>query len=637
MYNVLREIKLSQVSPKGWLKNFLICEKEGVTGNLDKIGYPFNQECWGYKKLTDGGYEQWWPYEQVGYWIDSVVRSAMLLRDDEFLQKVIEQIEQSLKNAEDGFIGPEELKIAGKTNQWPHAVYFRALTALWSATGDERYILAMKNHYLTGYSDYSGDREIVNIETMLKIYELTSDERMKEMAKKAYDSFNKRCKNCHSTVDYMLSDKIPSEHGVTYNEHAKLAAIIYSVFGDGKYIEAAKNAYKKIDKYHMLVDGIHSSSEATCGNSALHAHETCDIADYTWSIGYMLMATGNGEYADKIERACFNAALGAIGPYFKTIQYFSSPNQVIAARNSTHIEAFANTPRFAFQPHHYPECCVGNVGRIMPNYIARMYMEGDNSVALGLYGESTYKGKDISIVQNTNYPFDDTIVLNVSAEKPVEYIVKLRIPRWCEKYEITLNGEVQNCKVENGFADINAVFNNGDKIVLKLPMEFKAKDSVDGGRYFEYGPFLLALKIVEDWVADTDEKRQTKEFPSYNVYSKSKWNYAVGDVLNVEIIKNSVGANPWWDGYPFEFKIKARTVMGWETVKKEIVKPGDDSAEKIDDKMVELGATEVTDNMEITPSLPSSEYILRNIGEEETITLVPYGNTNVRISVFPKF
>ena len=80
----------------------------------------------------------------------------------------------------------------------------------------------------------------------------------------------------------------------------------------------------------MLIDGVNSSTEALAGNDPLASHETCDITDYTWTMGYYLMATGDGQWADRIEKAIFNAGFGAITKDFRTMQYFSCPNQFIA-------------------------------------------------------------------------------------------------------------------------------------------------------------------------------------------------------------------------------------------------------------------------------------------------------------------
>lgn len=62
-------------------------ERDGFPGHLDEIGYHFNLPCWTLKSMADGGFEQWWPYEQTGYWMDAMTRTALLLRDGDMLAR----------------------------------------------------------------------------------------------------------------------------------------------------------------------------------------------------------------------------------------------------------------------------------------------------------------------------------------------------------------------------------------------------------------------------------------------------------------------------------------------------------------------------------------------------------------------
>lgn len=99
---------------------------------------------------------------------------------------------------------------------------------------------------------------------------------------------------------------------------------------------------------------------------------------------------------------------------------------------------------------------------------------------------------------------------------------------------------------------------------------------------------------------------------------------------------NDISENLFWDGYPFEMKIKLRKLNNWNLVKEKISKNENKQELGIDDKQKECGATEVFGDSLKTPELPDENFVKENIGDEEEVTLVPYACTNLRITVFPK-
>lgn len=129
----------------------------------------------------------------------------------------------------------------------------------------------------------------------------------------------------------------------------------------------------------------------------------------------ILTVTGDAKWADKIERAVFNAGPGAITKDFKSLQYFSSVNQVIATGNSNHNEFFHGSTWMAFRPTHETECCSGNVHRFMPDYTAYTWLRGNHDeITAALYAPTTYRFKtkdavDCTIEEKTLYPFDGLI------------------------------------------------------------------------------------------------------------------------------------------------------------------------------------------------------------------------------------
>ena len=639
MHMKFNEVPLANIEPSGWLRNYLINQRNGLTGHLDEIGYPFSNDFWGnpkprYQNKDELYKDDWAPYEQTGYWIDGMLRCGYLLKDKFLINKSKKYVENVLKNTDaDGYLGPAFQKIFSNWNRWPHAVFFRTMMAYHSATGDKRILKALSKHYLSGTSTHNTERNVCNIEIMLWLYSKTKNRRLLDCAVKNYDEYN-RIESAHQTsMQNLLSAKRPTIHGVTYNESAKIPAILYMYTGKKKYLDATVNAYRKIDKYSMLIDGVCSSAEDLQGKDPLDCHETCDIADYTWSAGYLLLATGKVEYADKIERACYNAAPGAVTKDFKALQYFSCPNQVLADYQSNHNFYQKGRNWLSYRPVTSVPCCTGEVHRTMPNFISRMWLaDADNpgNIVAAMYGASrvTFNaGKNrqkVTIIEETQYPFSETIKFRFKTAKPASFVLKLRIPGWCSGAKISVNNQILKIKPGPGtFAEIQRTFIDNDIVTLVLPMKIKASRWPRGGVGIERGPLVFALPITEKRLIDKNEKRSTARFPAWNMYPASPWNYAIA-MENLqetaEIIRTKSPA------CPVKLRIPARKVMGWEIKREKSFKykAGDDSIHTL------------KGDFSFTPQLPDPKTLPKMLSKKtEIIELVPYGCTNLRITIFP--
>jgi hypothetical protein len=621
-FDKFQEAPISAVQPQGWLKEFLARQKTGLTGHPEAMSYPYDRTWWGDTLQKDNVPEVfWWPYEQTGYYTDALTRLAYLLRDKELLAKANPIIDNVLNNPQkSGRLGPNLFSC-----QWPIAVFFRVLQAEYLATGKQSVIDALHKHFLTySVKDVAGDmRHIVNVEGILWTYGKTGDRKLLDLAEAAYAESNRLKLGGELTFDMCASPDPIGIHGVTHMEEAKLPAILYTYTGKKKYLDAAINIMKKVDRDHMLVDGVPSSYENLHGQDPIEGHESCDITDYTWALGYLLMATGDASWADHIERAVFNAGPGAMSKDFKQVQYFSCPNQVIATGNSNHLDFFKGLTWMQYRPFNQVECCVGDIQRFMPNYATRMWMKTEpRGRAAVLYGPCTEivpmpGGGSAVIEEKTDYPFGDTITFTFKKFKRLSMPFTFRIPGWCTKPSVKVNGENFNGKLVPGtFATIDRLFNEGDKIVLRFPMEAKVNEWGKYGVYVERGPLLYAYAIPEKVTPDTKlydniggKKFNNPDFPALDLQPEGPWNYAlVGNAQKtLKVVKTGK------KGYPFDItttpwviKVSAVRVKNWGLVENRYTPP-----------LPEIGKFECE-------------------GPIETIALVPYGSTRLRVSVFPK-
>lgn len=608
-YGSFLEVNPTEVHPAGWLAEMLHRQAEGLAKHHAISGYPFDSCLWTGvipRGGTDKAWKAWWPYEQTGYLIDGLERLGLVTGDAAISGEADSNITFILSHpAPDGSLGPTHI---GETN-WPQAVVFRALMASYAAHPDPAIVDALRKHFLSKNADFGkGRRDVCNVEAILWTYAQTGDIRLLDLAKRTYDNFNQ---NKPTTgLSALSSEAKVIEHGVTFNETAKLPALLYLATGDPSLLAASVAAYQKIDRDHMMAGGMHTAEEKLDGADPWRYTETCDVSDYTWSVGYLLMASGDATWADHIEKAVFNAGLGAITKDFKAHQYFSAPNQVIAT--SGICKRFF-PDRLQYRPGHDVECCTGNVERFLPNYALRQWMRTpDGGVVAAMYGPSqltTHIGPTpVSIEERTQYPFAEDVTFVVHTPKAVSFPLVLRVPEWTSAARLTINGNEETPLPAGAFKTIQREFVDGDTVKLQLPMTVKLRPGAPGYASVERGPLVYSLKIDEQATPVTGFKA-TAEFPAWDKRPASPWNYALNlsgpdAAAQVKVIKGEGAACPWDTmGSPITLRAPARRIVNW-------------------------GLTAEGGN----PGFPSAPKLA---GDTETVTLVPYGSTCLRLTVFP--
>ncbi len=442
---VFEDISLNRIKPEGWLKSMLINQRDNFTVPLETISQPFIRGGWGKEPFlrTEHGqtFVHWVPYEQTAYWYDGMARCGYLLDDPALQEKAHAAMYSSIKSASpEGIIEPA-LSV-GDRRRWPHAVYFRAMMAAYESTQDTKVLNALEIHFKNDTVPMLG-RDFCNLETVAWLYQKTGDAFFFHKALEMYDVYRERTPGYDDVIGHFSSSDKQEIHAVTYHEMLKLPIILYTLTGDKEQLDIARNGFRKLDDFHMLPDGVASSEECLSETGALNTHETCNIVDYMWTCSHMLKATGEVEWADRIERALFNAGLGSITKIFDTHQYASAPNQVVCTSHSSHVPAY-DASRMAYRQVHEPHCCTGNVNRMLPVYAGSQWLAGeDGSLVKALYGPGSVThtvGKNKVVLQERSvYPYSDTIQIVVTHGQAC-FPLQLRIPQWASAAVICING-----------------------------------------------------------------------------------------------------------------------------------------------------------------------------------------------------
>ena len=207
-------------------------------------------------------------------------------------------------------------------------------------------------------------------------------------------------------------------------------------------------------------------------NSTAH-NETCaNIGNmlFNWR---MLQATGEAKYADVLETALFNSVLSGISLDGKRF-FYTNPLRV--------SDDLPYTLRWSKEREVYIKrcnCCPPNTVRTLAQVQDYVYSYNKNAVWLNLYAGSTLetfleKKDKIKLTQTTDYPWDGNIKIVVeTAPKKKAVSFFLRIPDWCQKATIKVNGqEFASENKANSYTEINRIWKKGDvvEVVLDMPV-----------------------------------------------------------------------------------------------------------------------------------------------------------------------
>lgn len=637
-------LPLGAIKPKGWLLHQLQIMRDGTTGHLDEV----------YAKLKNdngwlGGKGDGW--EETPYWLDGAVPLAYLLDDKPLKDKVLKYINWVVDNQRpSGYFGPitkaereNGVKITIENCEqgedwWPKMVMLKVLQQYYTATGDERVIKFMSRYFkyqsetlkkcpLGKWSQWAESRGIDNTMMVQWLYSITKDKSLLELAD-LIESQSFPWSKWFAGRDWVINAAAYQDgnnwmhrHGVNVGMAIKAPVINYQRTREEHFIKELKTVFNDLMTLHGLPHGMFSADEDLHANDPVKGVELCAIVETMFSLEQAIAITGDIQYMDALEKIAFNVLPPQTTDDYNNKQYFQIANQVHICKGVFDFSLpFSREMNNVLGMRSGYTCCLANMHQGWTKFAQHLWYAtpGDGLAALAYSpNQLTAKvGKDkteVTINENTSYPFGDTIIFKISTEEEINFPLHLRIPSWCKEADITINGKSHQKEKGRQIVKIDRLWKNNDELQLKLPMEVITSECGRNSRAVEMGPLVYALKQEERWEKGHDEA----EGDYYSVFPKGEWNYGLlkkivdEPAANLEVSKvKTVDEQFIWNiaSAPIEIYATAKKIPGWKIVN-------------------QVAPAPVTDRTGIFRGEVSEA--------EEKITLIPYGCTKVRVVAFP--
>ncbi|MDR2917308.1 MAG: glycoside hydrolase family 127 protein [Tannerella sp.] len=251
-----------------------------------------------------------------------------------------------------------------------------------------------------------------------------------------------------------------------------------------------------IQKVHQSYGRAYQLPQETAHN------ETCaNIGNMLWNFR-MMQLSENPKYADIIELTYYNSILSGISLDGKKYLYTNPLSQTANFPYSLRWGDFRQEYITCF-------CCPPNTVRTIAEVSNYAYAISDKGIYCNIYGSNNLNtkdtdGKDISITQETDYPWDGTIKLTINKTLKKDLSLFLRIPGWSNDATITVNGSDAGINISSGaYAEVKRVWKKGDEIVLSIPLRPRLIESnplVEETRNqvaVMYGPMVYCVESID--------------------------------------------------------------------------------------------------------------------------------------------
>ena len=536
----MNRILYQQIKPEGWLRRQLEIQAAGLSGNLDKIWPDVRDSAW------IGGDREGW--ERVPYWLDGFIPLAHLLGDEDLIARANRYVQCIVDRQQpDGWICPCDEAARPTYDLWAVLLIGKVLALHCEFTDDARVeealFRAMKNlHDLMADGtvhlfDWGKFRWFEGLVALEHLRRVRPEDWQVDLARMLQEQ-GADWPSFQETWKRPMNRWTQHTHIVNLCMMLKYEALSCQMRG-GAYADRAEELWQVLESCNGTAAGVFTGDECLPGLSNTQGTELCAVVELMHTCEWLYALTGEGKWADRLEKAAFNALPATLTDDMWGHQYDQMVNQVACVEfpGRSHFRTNGGESHlFGLEPNY--GCCTANMHQGWPK-LALHVLQGTAeglTVAhlLPVEAHTTVDGKPVRVAVKTEYPFRMSAEITVDAPEKTDFTLKLRIPAWAKN--VRLDGK--RALVRDGHIRLHRAWQGSVTLRLTLEAAPRLVSRPTGLKTAEYGPLVFALPIETEYrMREYTRNGVERKFPycDYELLPKSAWNYGFASAsLTVE-------------------------------------------------------------------------------------------------------
>jgi uncharacterized protein len=449
-----------------------------------------------------------WQGEFMGTWVDAAVLSAWNAGDEMLREKITTMVRAWIAEQEpDGYLGT--YRGEERWDSW--AVWIQAhnligLISYFRYSGDREALqtaikiadcvlanFGPEKRLLHSVGWYGGMANSAILEPLVWLYWETGDPRYLAFGRWLVDVSWEAEGGSHM-VSALTEGKgvagVAGGKGIEMLTNFAGLVELYRATGEERYLKALLAGWEDIVEHQLYITGSASTGEFFQSDYVLRNDGVYKIGEVCVSMGWMYLnfslgrLTGEARFYDMAEQTIYNHLLTAQSPDGRGWAYYTG---------------LRDHKRYRW--HTDPECCPSRGVRALAHLPTNILAVEDHGLVVNLYeparAQVSLSGEmQLGVEIETGYPFDGAVQLKLTPVERQNFYLRLRIPGWCRKWLLKVNGVDQAQVLDpRGYAVIQRKWETGDTVdlCLEMPVHVVSDRLGNPGRVaFVRGPLVYA-------------------------------------------------------------------------------------------------------------------------------------------------